>query len=88
VRYRAGYPRIFRSIVVLLTGLPDRFSCLSVNAVWQGSRCNPGPSLQMLAGSTEAAGDVALGQAMRRIGEYVVGIAHLDQFAEVEVGGT
>src|SRR5579863_2703825 len=35
--------------------------------------------------SAEAAGDVVLGQAMPRIGEHFVGLADLDQLAQVKV---
>src|SRR6516165_4446297 len=40
------------------------------------------------ATSPEASGDVVLGETMPGVGEHAIGIAHLDQLAEVEIGGT
>ena len=39
------------------------------------------------ARSAEPAGDVVLGEAVARIGEYAIGVTDLDELAEVEVRG-
>src|SRR5580658_877192 len=38
-----------------------------------------------VSGLTESAGDVVLGEPVTRVGEHSVGLANLDQFAEMEV---
>ena len=41
-----------------------------------------------MTGSAETAGNIILGEFVLRHGEYLLGIAHLDQLAHMEIGST